>query len=73
MCYMSHYKLNSDISQEKGKDKMQNDYVKEVKQEYFRNWRKNNKDKVKKNNANYWKKKADLLKKQKEGIKNDNK
>ncbi len=26
--------------------------------EYFRQWRANNKDKVKKNNENYWRKKA---------------
>ncbi|MFV0275526.1 MAG: phosphatase [Bacilli bacterium] len=53
---------------------MKNDLVKEAKQEYFRNWRKNNKDKVKKSNAKYWLKKAELLKTQKkEGANNGNK
>lgn len=31
--------------------------VKKLRNEYFRNWRKNNKDKVKAINQKYWKKK----------------
>ena len=30
----------------------------EEKRAYFKNWRANNKDKVKKNNAEYWRRKA---------------
>lgn len=30
--------------------------IKKAKREYFKNWRKNNKDKVKEHNARYWKK-----------------
>ena len=37
---------------------------KEAKKEYFKNWRKNNKDKVKKNNENFWKRQAEKLKSQ---------
>ena len=32
--------------------------IHEEKASYFRNWRANNKDKVKKHNENYWKKRA---------------
>ena len=32
--------------------------AKEVRNEYFRNWRANNKDKVKKAQQDYWKRKA---------------
>ena len=35
--------------------------AKELKREYHRMWRKNNKDKVKKNNENYWKRKAEKI------------
>ena len=31
----------------------------EEKREYFRQWRKNNPDKVKKHNENYWRKRAE--------------
>ena len=31
------------------------------KREYFKNWRKNNKDKVKKHNETFWKKQAEKL------------
>lgn len=31
-----------------------------ARREYFRNWRMNNKDKVRQHNANYWKKKGKL-------------
>lgn len=34
-----------------------------AKREYFKNWRKNNKDKVKKHNETFWKKQAEKLKK----------
>lgn len=33
----------------------------EEKREYFRQWRKNNPDKVKKHNENYWRKRARVL------------
>jgi len=32
--------------------------IQEEKREYFRRWRKNNPDKVKKQNENYWRKRA---------------
>lgn len=32
-----------------------------AKREYFKNWRKNNKDKVKKHNETFWKKQAEKL------------
>lgn len=32
--------------------------IKDAKNKYMKNWRNKNKDKVKKNNANYWKKYA---------------
>lgn len=35
--------------------------VAEIKRDYFRNWRKNNKDKVKEINKRYWEKKAQQL------------
>ena len=41
------------------------------KREYFKKWRDANKEKVKKNNANYWKKRAEN--KLKERIENANK
>jgi len=33
--------------------------VQEEKREYFRQWRRNNPDKVKKHNENYWRKRAE--------------
>ena len=33
--------------------------IQEEKREYFRRWRKNNPDKVKKQNENYWRKRAE--------------
>ena len=33
--------------------------IKKEKQEYFKTWRKNNKDKVKEHNARYWKKRVE--------------
>ena len=33
--------------------------VQEEKREYFRHWRRNNPDKVKKHNENYWRKRAE--------------
>ena len=33
--------------------------VKEEKREYFRQWRKNNPEKVKQHNENYWRKRAE--------------
>ena len=32
----------------------------EEKREYFRQWRKNNPDRVKKHNENYWRKRAEM-------------
>ena len=32
--------------------------IKEEKRKYYKNWRKNNKDKIKKHNKDYWKKRA---------------
>jgi len=40
----------------------QDNLVKKAKQEYFKNWRKKNKDKVKEYNSKYWKKRAEKLK-----------
>lgn len=33
--------------------------AKQERLEYYRNWRKNNKEKIKQSNANYWKRKAE--------------
>lgn len=44
------------------KNKGMNDIVNDVKKEYFKNWRKNNKDKIKEYNSRYWQKKADNIK-----------
>ncbi len=38
--------------------------VKDARNEYFRNWRKKNKDKIKEYNNRYWEKKAKELEKQ---------
>lgn len=35
-----------------------NDRAKEKRKEYYRKWRKNNKEKIKKYNSNYWERKA---------------
>lgn len=32
--------------------------IKEEKRKYYKNWRKNNKDKIKKHNKDYWEKRA---------------
>lgn len=40
--------------------------ITEARREYFRKWRKNNPDKVRKHNENFWRKKAEQL------IKEDN-
>lgn len=34
------------------------DLIKEEQHKYFKEWRKNNKDKVKKHNQNYWEKRV---------------
>ena len=40
-------------------DKKLEAVAQEEKREYFRQWRKNNPDKVKKHNENYWRKRAE--------------
>lgn len=35
--------------------------ITEARREYFRKWRKNNPDKVRKHNENFWRKKAEQL------------
>lgn len=52
-------------------DKEVENLIKEEKREYARQWRKNNKDKVKETNKRYWKKK--VLKKLKEQEEESNK
>jgi len=39
-----------------------NESVKEVKRQYFKNWREKNKDKIKGYNSKYWQKRADKIK-----------
>ena len=36
-----------------------NELISKERKEYFKEWRARNKDKVKKNNENYWKKRAE--------------
>lgn len=45
------------------------DLIVQERKEYFKNWRAKNKDKVRKNNQNYWKKRVE--KKIKESEKNE--
>ena len=35
--------------------------IKKAKKEYYKKWRENNKEKVKKHNENYWKKRVEKL------------
>jgi uncharacterized short protein YbdD (DUF466 family) len=54
-------KIKAKISQEVNSmvDKRLEAAAQEEKREYFRKWRKNNPDKVKKHNENYWRKRAE--------------
>lgn len=45
--------------------------AKEARRKYYREWRKNNPEKVKKNNQNYWERMADKMA-DKRGERNDN-
>ena len=46
---------------------MDQELIKKAKKEYFKKWRDNNKDKVKKHNETYWKKRVEkMLKEEKE-------
>lgn len=42
-----------------------NEYIKEVKKEYYKNWRAKNKDKIQGYNSKYWKKRAENIKQNK--------
>lgn len=42
----------------KAKTEINEDLIRNEKLEYYKNWRKNNKDKVKKHNQNFWNKRA---------------
>ena len=55
-------KIKAKISQEVNSmdDKKLEAAAQEEKREYFRQWRKNNPDKVKKHNENYWRKRAEM-------------
>lgn len=53
-------------------DNINIELVKSEKRAYMKEWRKNNKERVKIHNAKYWLKRAQESQ-QKEGIKNDNK
>jgi uncharacterized short protein YbdD (DUF466 family) len=54
-------KIKAKISQEVNSmvNKKLEAVAQEEKREYFRQWRKNNPDKVKKHNENYWRKRAE--------------
>jgi len=54
-------KIKAKISQEVNSmdDKKLEAVAQEEKREYFRQWRKNNPDRVKKHNENYWRKRAE--------------
>jgi len=54
-------KIEAKISQEVNSmvNKKLEAVAQEEKREYFRQWRKNNPDKVKKHNENYWRKRAE--------------
>ena len=41
-----------------GKNDVTQEAIREAQREYFREWRKKNKDKVRQHNRNYWEKKA---------------
>lgn len=41
------------------KEKISNDLIKKEKCEYFKNWRKNNKEKIKRHNERYWQKRVE--------------
>lgn len=45
----------------KTEDDFQKDINKYIKKEYYREWRKNNKDKIKKYNEKFWKKQAEKM------------
>ena len=40
-------------------------FVNQIKKEYYKNWRKNNKDKIKNYNSKYWEKRAEKIKNKK--------
>lgn len=40
------------------KNKETENFANELKKSYYKNWRNNNKDKIKRYNSNYWNKKA---------------
>lgn len=42
-------------------DIKENEVAREMQREYFRNWRANNRDKIKEYNSRYWKKRAEKL------------
>ncbi len=43
-------------------NKEKNDFANEIKKSYYKNWRSQNKDKVKQYNSKYWNKRAQKIK-----------
>ena len=46
---------------EKTVEEIKNELYKNIKKAYYKEWRKNNKDKIKKHNETFWKKQAEKL------------
>lgn len=52
--------MNKNINNPTNKE----DLIKDSKKAYYKEWRKNNKDKIKKHNETFWKKQSEKLNKQ---------
>ena len=53
--------MKKDVEIEKRVDEIKNELYRNIKKAYYKEWRKNNKDKIKKHNETFWKKQAEKL------------